>query len=669
VDQEAHALVTPMNFAHKEKLKEKLVSADARRGFLAMLKGVSSSVDGHNSVSTSAIEGCPMGATKEKRATANTSDTTPPLDNIDIEIDPNFEVISLLGEGGMGSVYRVRDKTLNSFFAVKILRPDLARNKNALRRFQQEIQAIIDFNHPNLVSVYGQGVSKQGAPYLVMDCLPGKSLADILKDDGAMPADAATDIFIQVCEALTYAHTQGIIHRDIKPSNIMVNTTYSGEAVAKVVDFGIAKLVQPPDQPALDDPEEQTRQMTRTGDLFGSPPYMSPELCQGERLDQRSDIYSFGCVMYETLTGKPAFAGTNPVKVILKQVQENAPGMAQVAPGVQVPEALQRIVIHCLSKDPELRYQNIEELRQDLERFKKGKAPVAPKLARASRNRGAKPDKVKRRQRIIWAVYLVVLVMIGIGSIDLLTTLRDHPSRLEDDIRNEAALDKRLLRSEAPAIRERASQYFDVHAYQKALALYNRLLGSDPSDSNALDGRGGTYLALGRLNEARHDLNLAIKLDPHSISAYEWRGYLNLIENLPLEAASDLLELKRLASSEWTEVDVARNLYFAYKLAGQPQKAPVMVAKMEPVKDLNDYISGKDFLLYLQGRITADQLLSRHDLLPWFRIKKRAWLGIDYALSGKKAEAENMLKWLNEHISQREFDRDKTLLESILKRM
>ena len=230
------------------------------------------------------------------------------------DLGEKYEVLSVLGKGGMGAVYRVRDKELGKEFAIKLLRPELSKDQGAAKRFAQEAKACKDLTHVNLCAVYDNGTAMDGSPYMVMDYLDGETLAHVIQEHAYLEVPRALDIFIQICDALNHAHLKNVIHRDLKPSNIILTKSPSGGDIVKVLDFGIAKI--------LSDGGKEVTRLTQTGDLFGSPLYMSPEQCKGEKLDASSDIYALGCVMYETLTGKSPFDAENAFKVMLKHVDE-----------------------------------------------------------------------------------------------------------------------------------------------------------------------------------------------------------------------------------------------------------------------------------------------------------------------------------------------------------
>lgn len=283
-----------------------------------------------------------------------------------INFGDQYEILSVLGEGGMGTVYKVLDKTLNKHFAFKVLRPELAKVQSVVSRFNQEAQAASRLTHVNLASVYASGKEKSGLPYLVMDFLDGKNLEQILEKNGFIESAKALDIFIEICDALEHAHAKGIIHRDLKPSNVIL---VDNEERVKIVDFGIAKI--------LPRPGVETMKLTFGEEVLGSPTYMSPEQCRGDELDVRSDIYSMGCLMYEVLTGRPPFQADNAIKTILKHLHEEPPNLSLYLKDRHLPKYLEGVVLKCLAKNSKSRYQNVFQLRMDLNAVRHGRRPKA----------------------------------------------------------------------------------------------------------------------------------------------------------------------------------------------------------------------------------------------------------------------------------------------------
>ena len=271
-------------------------------------------------------------------------------------LDDRYEILDVIGGGGMGMVYRAKQRFINRTVAVKVLHKGSISTVDILKRFQLEAQAASLLSNPHIVTVFDSNVSRDGEPYIVMDYLEGPSLESILDTQGALTVSRALPIFIQICDALGKAHGKGIVHRDIKPSNIVL-VNEDGEAdFVKIVDFGIAKILR--------ESEAAGGNLTRTGEIFGSPLYMSPEQWRGGNLDARADIYSLGAVMYRTLSGAPIFQYTDILQLAYKHAQELPQPFASL--GVSVPMELEAIILKALSKEPEDRFQRMQEMRQAL---------------------------------------------------------------------------------------------------------------------------------------------------------------------------------------------------------------------------------------------------------------------------------------------------------------
>ncbi len=283
-----------------------------------------------------------------------------------IVILERYKVIEMLGRGGMGSVYKVESLETALNYALKFLHKQHT-NEATWRRFDIEAKTSNKLDHPNLIKVYEWGLLPDGQPFFIMDLVQGESLADILKTRGRLSVSQAVKVFIQVGFALSYAHANGVIHRDIKPSNIMLeknkdDTTIG--AIVKVVDFGIAKLT------GKDDCTQMT--LTKTGEIFGSPLYMSPEQCMGAGVDHRSDLYSLGCVFYESLTGAPPLMGDSALSTMMKHQSEDALPLKEASLGIEYPEQIERIIARLLKKEVHDRYQTAQAFTSDLVNFDSG---------------------------------------------------------------------------------------------------------------------------------------------------------------------------------------------------------------------------------------------------------------------------------------------------------
>jgi serine/threonine protein kinase len=269
-----------------------------------------------------------------------------------------YEVLELLGRGGMSIVYKVRHLFMQRFEALKMLRSELISDSDALQRFQQESKAVATLRHVNIVRVLDFGLLGDDVPFLTMEYLEGKDLGEILKEEGILLPERVVPLFAQICDGLFHAHQRGVIHRDIKPSNILISRGPNGDELPVIVDFGIAKL--------LDSNGSTVSKLTGTGQVFGSPLYMSPEQCLSKRADERTDIYALGCVLYQVLTGVAPIQGNTPVETMMRQMQEIPRAFMFVKPDHTVPQALEICVMKALSKDPESRYRNMNEFRKAL---------------------------------------------------------------------------------------------------------------------------------------------------------------------------------------------------------------------------------------------------------------------------------------------------------------
>jgi eukaryotic-like serine/threonine-protein kinase len=300
-------------------------------------------------------------------------------------LNDRYELLQRVGRGGMADVFLAKDLLLNRQVAIKVLFPEFATDPSFVERFRREAQAAANLNHPNIVGVYDWG-RQANTYFMAMEFVAGRTLADILHANGKLRADQAAEIATEVAGALGFAHRNGVVHRDIKPANILI----ANDGRVKVADFGIAR--------ALNGPVEDN--LTQVGAVMGTATYFSPEQAQGAQPDPRSDLYSLGIVLYELVAGRPPFAGDNPVGIAYKQVHEAPVPLNQIVDGL--PRPYEAIVAKLLAKNPAMRYQNAEALRQDLRRFRAGQPVQAltslldqagqtgqmPKVGPGGQNRG-----------------------------------------------------------------------------------------------------------------------------------------------------------------------------------------------------------------------------------------------------------------------------------------
>lgn len=495
-------------------------------------------------------------------------------------IDKRYKILSHIGSGGMASVYTVLDVNNDRKFALKMIVAHLADESLLVRRLTNEAEAIAVLSHPGICKLHHVGETEDKIPYLVMDLIEGENLDDILRKQSSLPEEVALEMFIQATEALAHAHANKITHRDLKPSNILITSSNkpamhgtalpsdrvaesgsispheSGSAVPctaasldatlpgpltgatgfklSIVDFGIAKI--------SDEQRVSATKLTQTGELIGSPLYMSPEQCRGDQLDGRSDIYSLGCVIYELLSGKTPFDGDAPVKIILKHLTDDP------APLSSVNKDLNSVVMRCLAKEPGNRYQSCENLLRDLYAVKNG-SPIEP----------YKLSKRNTKNKLTTAAPAAATVLILLACIGFFNSTREAINHMpvipNIDLRNSAwdALDLD------------GQEKFNQGAYTEAEKLFRKAVALDGSSEAqqklSLEKLGLLYHVVGKTaDEEQIDRELQ-SFEKDSVVSSESDADLVKLLKHSLESVSKKLALaknkeERIEYSKHLAVDV-----------------------------------------------------------------------------------------------------------------
>jgi serine/threonine-protein kinase len=319
------------------------------------------------------------------------SSSFPALSTVDprlgTTLNGRYRIEKLIGKGGMGRVYLATQFPLNRHVAVKVLNPEFQKkDPQFVRRFFLEASTAARLTHPNTITVFDYGESEMGELFIAMEHLKGRPLSKVITTDGPFSAERTLHIAVQICRALREAHQKGIIHRDLKPGNILLLEEGDDADFVKVLDFGLVKVFTPPQpqkgqgmgpEPLTPGPQLEPGDLTRAGMFLGSPKYMSPEQIKAEPLDTRTDIYSLGVLMYQMLAGKPPFSGATSVEVIYKHVNHPVPPIAELSPGVDVPEGLEQVVRQCLEKDREKRFASMGDLLVKLKELRRAISGVS----------------------------------------------------------------------------------------------------------------------------------------------------------------------------------------------------------------------------------------------------------------------------------------------------
>ncbi|HEY9774070.1 MAG TPA: protein kinase [Planktothrix sp.] len=347
-------------------------------------------------------------------------------------IAEKYEILGEIGRGGIGVVFKARQRFLNKYYAIKTLHTSKL-SPDQIARFHKEARALSQLQHPNLVSVVDFGMTEQNQPYMVMDFIEGQPLSALIHSQGSLEPTAAIDIAIQVAKAISYAHEQLVLHRDLKPENIIISDErVRGVPRVFVLDFGMAKLTSE---------DNADFHLTKTGEIFGSPLYMSPEQAQGKRADERTDVYSLGCVLFEAIAGTQPFTGDSALEIMVQKMQDSPPFLRKTGKGKPIPGALAGIVATALERDATKRFKSMKAFEEALTLW---------------RTRGV---GVMRREKGIKILIGTALGLVIVGCIaSILTSLISEPPVVPNSKVESASPDRRPVPAELLGVTSLAAE-------------------------------------------------------------------------------------------------------------------------------------------------------------------------------------------------------------------
>lgn len=417
-----------------------------------------------------------------------------------------FQLLKLVGEGGWSKVYQAREVRTDRNFALKLLHGDFCFDDEKLDRFQQEAKAGSRLSHPALAAIDSFGYAKD-QPFIVMEFVEGKTLSEMIKETGALDLETFTDIFAQVCAGIGHAHEHNIVHRDIKPSNIMVQEK-DGKRLVKVVDFGLAKLRSE---------GQSLGSLTAAGETVGTPSYMSPEQCRGQRTTPASDVYSLGCTMHQALIGKPLFGGATHAEIMMQHLAGNVPELPE-----KVPTHIRNVIYRALEKEPENRFANATELHDALIARSSMPATFSSYFWMRLGRRFAP------QLRAVGAVaILCITFMWYIPSVKQNPTIEElsvsHPNRSAQELKQDIERLTKQIANEPKnaALYASRAKYFDaLDDTQHAMADRDKSVELAPQDMGYLVQRANYRIKLGDDKNAMSDIRAVIAREPNNAAAW-----------------------------------------------------------------------------------------------------------------------------------------------------
>lgn len=463
------------------------------------------------------------------------------------KIDNKYLVVSRLGAGGLGTVYKAEQEDLGRTVAIKVMQLSALGDDELLARFQQEARVLADLEHANIVRVFSYGQLQDGSPYMAMEYLQGQTLDSLLKSQPDISWKRILRIFIQVCRAADFVHSCGIIHRDLKPQNIMILSSNSNTSEqAKILDFGLSRVRF--DGQAL-------QALTKTGTILGSVHYMSPEVCQGQKADQRSDVYSLGCCLYECLSGRTVAVSDNPISVISKQVSEMPPPLLSIVNSSKLPEELELVVFKSLQKDPQDRFQSMGEFADALTLVLEGDTESLS-LGKVKISKAAKSHESKHKKTLLLLALVSLFILLPFALLFTAHKKQKQPEQTVAKSTNTLANKQERARK----LMDKARAVFKVGKTQRAAMEAKRavMLIAYPMPAHEMN-RQSAQATLEILKPASEILKLsgnATDYDPNQTDPL-----LKLSAHLPLEKRSQYLA--SLATITAYSADIKHSFFIA----------------------------------------------------------------------------------------------------------